>query len=127
MNRQSSNSGGVRRTFGWIVLLPFLFNRCGGEDRAVHAMGTQHIGASVTDLVSEAGPPTLERSVSRMNGNDLCNRNSDRVAVRALEYHLPTSGFSYYLRKLIRVGPLMTIIVCVDSSQVVSDIHTVQQ
>jgi hypothetical protein len=117
-------SNPVRRTCSIAIAILFC-QGCDapGADAAAKA-ATVPPGTPVAELIAEAGPPTLERTVDRLKvPNDLCA--ADSGAVRALDYEVPGKGFVRgVLEHLGKQFISSTVVVCVDSNQKVTLTHT---
>src|SRR5882672_712566 len=82
-----------------IAALTSVVFACSGvaEERAKKARTTK-AGTTVAALVSEAGPPTVERGIGQKNPVDGCA--NDERNVRAFEYHVPYDSLTGPVRKL---------------------------
>jgi hypothetical protein len=79
-------------------------------------------GRSEAELVRDIGEPSLRKRVSDIKSTEhLGYCLSGRNLAWALEYHAPSSGPAYFLRKIIGAPPSVIVVVCVDASGKVTD------
>jgi hypothetical protein len=74
------------------------------------------VGNSLSEITREFGPPSVDRLVKHGNTRDVCG--DVPVAVRAIEYHRPTSGVRFFFRNLFGAGPESIRTLCLSSSNV---------
>lgn len=81
-------------------------------DERAHRALLSEPGTAETDLVNDAGPPTLMRLVDPDASTDGCNSLMEKRATSAIEYHLPSTGLRARL-----FGASYFIVVCLDDSK----------
>ena len=93
----------------------------GSKDRGYRALSSK--GRTEADVVHDAGPPALTgnlKTEKRAYVKESCTDPDGRMADRFLEYHIPSEGVERRVRDLLRLGPGLVILVCVDASNTVT-------
>lgn len=115
-----------RKALGAIAALTAGLFACSGAagERAEKA-GATKAGTPVAALISQAGPPTVERGIYRAHPGDPCA--DDKRNVRAFEYHVPFDPVSGPVRKMFgRPTFAAMTVVCLDADSKVSSTHSLK-
>ena len=102
-----------------------LFACSGAAGERAEKAGATKAGTPVAALISQAGPPTVEREIYRAHPGDPCA--TDKRNVRALEYHVPFDPVSAPVRKLFgRPTFAAMTVVCLDANSNVSSTYSLK-
>ena len=97
------------------LLLILLGSSACADDPAVRALAYE--GRSEAELVRDIGKPHVRKRANDVKNTEaLAYCLSDKNFTSALEYHAPSSGLAYWLRRQIRSPPSVVVVVCVDVS-----------
>jgi hypothetical protein len=99
-----------------LVLAVSVVACAGANDRALRASNAK--GRTEVDVVRNAGQPAVNGSLDQAPAyvSDICNYPMRGVAVRFMEYHVPSEGVAGVVRNALNMRPSLIIVVCLDAS-----------